>query len=213
MPRVFILPYSRNTKIFPGNPLLNKRILILLIPFLLFITFPIWKIPVASFLTPRGVEENKAKEPNKQPSKDFVMSRIKIIQNQEGRKTAVIRAKEAITGNNVNEIHLQSVEADFWDEENNITKVAAETGSYNVISELLTLKKNVVIKRQEEDHTMYTNHLVYSGKEKTVVSPEKTRFVGDNFNIVGNRLDYDLNTGRYRLSNRIHCIIGGTLAP
>ncbi len=183
----------------------------MLIPFLCFISFPIWKIPVGKFLTPRGIETNREFKNRNESSKDFAMDHIKILQNEEGRKTAVIRAEKAVTGNNVNEFHLQRVDADFWDKKDNVVKIVAETGSYDVASEVLTLKNDVVITRVAEKQKMYTDHLVYSGKERTVASPGTTRFVGENFDVVGGRLDYDLNSGLYRLSKRVRCVIGGVI--
>ena len=189
--------------------LVNKRNFTLFIPLLLVATFPIWKIPVANFLTPRGGEEPENIKNRNTASHDFAMDQVKILQNQNGKKTAVIRANSAMTGDNANEFHLEIVDADIIDKHNQITNVVAETGSYNVNTEILTLRKNVVIKRLEGKQTMYTDYLVYSDKERTVTSPGKTRFVGEAFNIVGGRMDYDIKTDSYKLSKRVNCVIGG----
>ena len=193
--------------------MVNKRNIILFIPIFLVLTFPIWKIPVASFLSPRGGDEPEDIQGRNESSHDFAMDQVKILQNQNGKKTAIIRAKSALTGDNANEFHLESVDADLIDKDNKITNVVAETGSYNVNTEILTLRKDVVITRLEGDRTMYSQLLIYSDKERTVNSPGKVRFVGEEFNIVGGSMVYDIKTDSYQLSNRVKCVIGGFVEP
>lgn len=188
--------------------MINKRNITLFIPILLVLTFPVWKIPVANFLTPRGGEEPEQVRGKNETSHDFAMDQVKILQNQNGKKTAVIRAQSALTGDNANELHLETVDADLIDEDDKITNVVAETGSYNVKTEILTLRKNVVIKRLEGDQTMYSQLIVYSDKEQKVTSPGTTRFVGKDFDIVGGSMVYNVKTDSYKLSERVKCVLG-----
>ncbi|PID76524.1 MAG: LPS export ABC transporter periplasmic protein LptC [Deltaproteobacteria bacterium] len=189
--------------------MLKQRNIILLVPILLFITFPLWKMPLAAFLSPRGAEEEAAEKDGK-ISHDFTMNQVKILQSQEGKKTAVILAQRAMTGGNDNEFYLEDVNADIFDQDNQKTKVIAETGLYNMDTEALVLKKNVIIKRITDNQTMYSNHVIYSDRDRTIISPGSTRFFGENFDVIGGRLDYSLETGKYLLSRRVHCIIGSS---
>ncbi len=191
--------------------MLNKRNITLLIPILLVISFPIWKTPLANFLSPRGANENAAETQNDHVSNDFSMDKVKILQNQDGKKTAVIRAESAKSGGNANELFLNKVDADILDKDDNITNVVAQQGTYNVETEMLDLKKDVVIKREEGKQVMYSDHLLYSDKDRTVISPGTTRFVGPEFDIIGGMMEYDIKKDSYRLSKRVKCVIGGLL--
>lgn len=191
--------------------MINKRNITLFIPIFLVLTYPIWKIPVAAFLSPRGGEEPEEVQGRNETSHDFAMDHVKILQNQNGKKTAIIRAESALTGDNANEFHLETVDADLIDDDDQITNVVAEAGSYNVNTEVLTLRKNVVIKRLDGQQTMYSQLLTYSDKEQLVTSPGKTRFVGKEFDIIGGSMIYNIKTDSYRLSDRVKCVIGGEI--
>lgn len=189
--------------------MINKRNITLFIPILLVITFPIWKVPLAKFLSPRGVDDNSAESQNTEVNHDFLMHKVKILQNQDGNKTAVIRADSAVSGDNTNEFFLTEVDADILDKNNNITNVVAKHGTYNVKTEMLVLDEDVVIVRAEDKQVMYSDHLIYSDRERTVVSPGTTRFVGPEFDIIGGMMEYDIENDNYRLSKRVKCVIGG----
>lgn len=191
--------------------MINKRNITLFIPILLTLSFPVWKVPLANFLAPRGADDSAAETQNSQASSDFSMNQVKILQNQDGKKTAIIRAESALSGNNSNEFFLNQVNADILDKNDNITNVVAKSGTYNVKTEILLLDEDVVIHREEGGQVMYSDHLIYSDKDRTVVSPGTTRFVGPEFDIIGGMMEYDIQADSYRLSKRVKCVIGGLL--
>ncbi len=190
--------------------MINRRNIILFIPIFLFVTFPLWRIPVTKFLAPRVDNEPAGEKHQSGTTHDFEMEGVTILQNQNGKKTATIRAKVAQTGENPNEFVLEWVDADVIGDKSEVTNIIAQTGLYNVDTKLLILEKNVIIRRVEDKQTMRSDYVVYNDKKRTVVSPGKTEFIGEDFNIVGGSMNYDIKTESYRLSKRVHCIIGGT---
>ncbi len=189
--------------------MINRRNIILFIPLFLFITFPLWKIPVANFLTPRGGGEENKVQHSGDTTHDFAMEQVTILQNQNGKKTATIRAARALTGENKNEFLLESVNADIMDKNNEVTNIIAELGTYNMETKQLILEKNVLINRVTGNQKMMTDYMIYSDVNRTIKSPGRTEFIGEAFNIVGGQMDYNIETEQYVLSKRVNCVIGG----
>lgn len=191
--------------------MINKRNITLFIPIFFAITFPIWKAPLASFLSPRGADKNSAATADNRTANDFSMNTVQILQSQDGKKSAIIRAESAKSGGNANELFLYKVNADIIGKNDRLTNVAAQEGIYNVITKILLLKKDVIIQREEGKQIMYSDRLVYSDNDGTVISPGTTRFVGPEFDIIGGRMKYDIKQDSYRLNKRVKCVIGGLL--
>ena len=68
-----------------------------LVPLLFIVTFPLWSVPVGKFLSPRGSFDPG---PNQQQpdTQNFNMDTVQILQNQKGKKTALIRARQSPHG-------------------------------------------------------------------------------------------------------------------
>jgi len=141
------------------------------------------------------------------------MDRVRILQNQKGMKTAVIRADKAHTGEDPNLLILDGVDADLFDVEGNITKVAAKIGKYSMTTKVLTLIDQVVLNRTRDKQFLYTDLLIYDSVRRTVTCPEKTRLKGDEVEINGGRLTYDINSKTYVIDHRVNCTINGFLQP
>ena len=140
---------------------------------------------------------------------NFAMEHVTIVQNQNGKKTATIRATRALTGDNKNEFLLESVNADILDKNNQVTNIIAETGNYNMETKQLILEKNVLINRVSSNQKMMTNYMIYSDVDRTIKSPGRTEFIGEAFNIVGGQMEYNIETEQYVLSKGVNCVIGG----
>ncbi len=183
-----------------------------LIPLFFIVTFPLWSIPVGNFLAPRSSFDPT---PNtEQPdSHQFNMDTVKILQNQDGKKTALIRAKKAHTGKDPDLIIMESANADLFDVEGNITHVVANTGKYNTSSKLLTLIGDVVVNKIRDKQFLYTDLLFYDSEKRTVKCPGKTRLEGENMEINGGSLDYDIKTETYVIGKRVECTINGFIQP
>ncbi|BCL62689.1 hypothetical protein DGMP_33820 [Desulfomarina profundi] len=183
-----------------------------LIPLLLILTYPLWSIPIGKFLTPRGgvPAQTVIKKTNQH---NFRMESVKILQNQNGKKTAMIRAKSARTGDDTDILILETVDADIFDEDGNVTHIVSRTGKYNVKTKALTLSGDVVVNKIRDNQFLYTDLLHYNSDKRTVNCPGKTKLIGENVSIDGGSLDYDINSARYDIGGRVSVDLEGFSAP
>ena len=188
--------------------MVHKRNLLWIIPLLLLISFPLWQVPIKSFLEPRGgYDPNFGKRD--QNIHDFIMEEVLIIQDQLGEKTAEVRADSAYTTDVPNEFELTAVDADLFGKNGELVKIKAEKGLYNTDTRKLTLIDNVHVTRELENQHLYTERLLYDDAERTIQSPVATRLTSDKLEIKGSSLDYDLTTNQYKVGGRVYCIIAG----
>jgi len=183
-----------------------------LIPLLVVVTFPIWSIPVGDFLAPRGGFDPDLKN-RRTDARKFSMETVKILQNQNGRKTAIIRADKARTGISLNIYIMENVDADIFDNDNNITKIIAKKGRFDTTSEILTLIDDVVVNKTKDKQILYTDLLHYDSKKRTVNCPDKTKMVSEDVTIDGGSFDYDINLSSYVVDKGVTCIINGFTKP
>ncbi len=177
-----------------------------IVPFLLIVTFPLWKIPVGSFLAPRGGYDPKfIKKPVNQ--RNFTMETVNILQSEKGQKTADIRAAKAITSKLPNEYILKMVNADIIGEDGKTTNITAKSGVYNSLTRRLKLIKDVVVTNKEDGFTLTTDLLYYYDIDRKVHCPKKTQFQGDGIFITGRSFDYDVIKGFYDVGGRVFCTI------
>lgn len=179
-----------------------------LIPLILILTFPLWRIPLGAFLVPKnGLDQNMAT--GKTASRNFSMDTVKILQNQEGQKTALIRARSARTNEDAEIFTLETVDADIFDADGNKTHIVSKTGKYNVATKILTLVDDVVVNKTHDEQFLYTDLLYYDSDRRTVNCPGKTRLVGKGVKVDGGSLDYDIETSRYDIGGRVHVVLDG----
>jgi LPS export ABC transporter protein LptC len=183
-----------------------------LIPLSIIVTFPLWSIPVGNFLTPQGDFTSVSNE-QMPDTHNFNMDTVKILQNQQGRTTALIHAQKAHTGEDPNLFILETVSADLFDEDGNITSVVAKTGKYSTTTKILTLIDDVVVNKTVDRQFLYTDLLIYDSQLRTVNCPGKTRLQGDEVEIKGGSLHYDIKSSTYVIDKRVHCIINGFVNP
>lgn len=178
-----------------------------LIPLLLIVTFPLWKIPVGTFLSPRGGIDPSMSEEEETVSQDFSMENSVIKQFKNDQLVAVVRSAIAKSGETTDDFHLTDINADIFDEEHNATHIVAKQGEYSSKKELLILKENVVVDRKSEGQKLFTEHLRYDGKKQLVNSPVKTRIVTKDAEIEGGTFKYDILKGRYDFDTRVNVIL------
>ncbi len=186
---------------------LNRRNLVWLIPALLIATFPLWRLPVGSFLAPR-ITEDTTITTAEEDMHNFVLQKVIIAQNQAGKKTAEIRSWQAYTGDKPDEYVLTSVDADLFDDQGNRVNIKAESGIYNTQTKHLILNNNVVIDRIAENQQLYTDLLHYYDDKRIIDSPAATKMVAENARINGSSLHYDIVTGQYLIGGRVYCVLG-----
>lgn len=183
-----------------------------LIPLALFVTYPLWSIPVGEFLTPRGGFDPALKE-RKANTRTFNLDKVKILQNQDGKKTALIRAKHARTGETPDILIMENVDADLFDEDGNITNIVARTGKYGTVTKILTLIDDVVVNKTQDKQFLYTDLLHYNSEERTINCPGQTRLEGEEVTIDGGSLDYDIKSQSYVIGKRVKTVIRGFVEP
>jgi LPS export ABC transporter protein LptC len=183
-----------------------------LIPLSIIISFPLWSIPVSDFLAPRGTVD-PAPIQQDPDTHNFNMDTVRILQNQKGKNTAIIRAAKARTGQDSDTIIMELVNADLFDAEGNVTKVIANTGEYSTTTKILTLTDDVVVNKIQDNQFLYTDLLHYDAELRTVRCPGKTRLEGDKIEIDGGSLEYDIKSEKYVIDQGVHCIIDGFLKP
>ncbi len=186
--------------------MISSRNLLWLVPLVLLLTFPLWKIPLGSFLAPRGgLEKSTTVKPAK--GYNFSMTGIQILQSEQNQETARIHAALARSTNTPNVYVLEQVDADLIDDNGGITQVLAETGSFDVDNKHLELSHNVVINNRVEDYTMKTDLLYYNGNDRTVHCPGKSVLQGNGITVSGTSLHHDMNTGAYTVGGRVYCTL------
>ncbi len=184
-----------------------------LIPLLFIVTFPLWSVPVGHFLTPRGgISPNLNQEPAEHHN--FNMQTIRILQNQKGKDTAVIRAEKARTNpSDLNLVIMEKVDAEIFDDGGNVTHITSDSGEYNLAAQNLSLIKDVVVNKTRDKQFMYTDLLHYNSQKRTVVCPGKTILKGEEAEIDGGSLEYDITSQTYVIGNRVKCLIKGFIKP
>jgi LPS export ABC transporter protein LptC len=190
-----------------------RRNLLWLIPLIFLITFPLWSVPVGNFLTPRGGFDPDI---NKEGTDhhNFSMQTVTILQNQQGKNTAIIRAEKARTNpEDLDIVVLESVDADVFDDDGRITKITSQSGQYNLAGKNLTLTKDVVLNKIEDQQMLYTDLLVYNSDKRNVNCPGRTRLVSPSAEIIGGSFDYDIPSKTYLLDKRVKCQINGFIQP
>lgn len=183
-----------------------------LVPLLIIISFPIWSIPVGKFLSPRGGLDQYSANLEDQMH-NFKMDKVQILQNQMGKTTALIKATHAQTTDNPDILEMTLVDADLYDEADNITKIIARKGTYNTITKLLTLTDDVIVNKTVDSQVLYTDLLLYHTEERTVQCPGKTRLEGDEVRIDGGSLNYDIKSQTYLIENGVVCELNGFITP
>ncbi|MGA7276680.1 MAG: LPS export ABC transporter periplasmic protein LptC [Desulfocapsaceae bacterium] len=186
---------------------LNRRNLVWLIPLLMIITFPAWRLPVAAFLAPRGAEES-GPGPHSQNEHNFVMQKVIIVQNQQGKKTAEIRASQAFTSEIPDEFVLTQVDADLFDEQGDRVNVQANSGVYNTQTRKLTLVGDVKVNRVSQNQQLFSELLYYFDETRVIDSPGAARLVGNRAEIRGSSLHYDIVTAQYKIGGPVFCVLG-----
>ncbi len=192
--------------------MINSRNLTWVIPLLLFVSFPLWRPPVADFLSPRGgYDESLANR--KLDAHNFKMEQVHITQSENGATTLVIQARQAHTGTTQDEFELEDVDATITSNTGEETIVVARKGILNKKQALLTLIDDVVLTQLKNNYTLRTDHLIFNDTTNIVNSLGKTRVTGEKIDITGNNLIFNTKTESYDLGGRVRCILSNFSDP
>jgi len=189
--------------------MMNLRNLTWVLPLLIFIAVPLWYKPVARFLTPRGGIQPSLKHQQKSIH-DFTMNDVFLIQSKKGRITAEIKADQAYTGDIKSNYIMKNVDSALYSNTGEKTIITSEKGIFYSEKEQLTLIDNVVVLKPHNNQRLYTDLLHYFDATRIVHCPGKTRLVGDDVEVKGSSLHYDMNTEAYEITGRVYCTIKGS---
>lgn len=192
--------------------MITRRNLVWLIPFVLFLTFPLWRPPVASFLSPRGGYDPSLAN-RKLDEHNFNMDNVHISQSENGQKTLIIDAERAFTGKSVDEFHMQEVDAIIIGNNGEETYITARKGIFNKLKNVLTLIEEVVVVKPKDKSELYTDLLIYDNNSHIAHSPGKTQVIGKNFEIRGQNMHVNTLTEAYDIDGRVHCKLNSFLSP
>lgn len=192
--------------------MITRRNCLWIIPLLLMVTFPLWKVPLGSFLAPRGGFDPEFDERTR-VEQNFSMNNVNILQSEQGEKTADIRAERVLTSKLPGEYILKNVDADLITDEGKLINIQAVRGLYTEYDRRLKLHRNVVVNSKTDNYTLKTNLLLYSDIKKMVNCPKKTVFTGDGITIKGSSFHWDINKGFYVVGGRVRCTIKGYDPP
>ncbi|MCF8055017.1 MAG: LPS export ABC transporter periplasmic protein LptC [Desulfocapsa sp.] len=192
--------------------MISRRNLVWLIPFLLFLSFPLWRIPVASFLSPRGGYDPSLAE-RKLDAHNFNMDNVHITQSEYGKTTLKIAADRAFTGKTVDEFRMEEVDAVITGNNSEKTFITSRSGIFDKQTAILTLIDEVVVIKPKDNAELYTDLLVYNNKTHMAHSPGKTQVIGKGFEIRGHNLLVNTLTKSYKIDGRVRCKLTGFSSP
>ncbi len=192
--------------------MIQRRNYIWLVPLALMVSYPLWRLPAAAFLTPRGGYD-PAYANLKSDVHNFVMEKVTIFEHKSARKTAVIKAEKAYSAEKPDEYVLENVDSDIFNPSGEATHIVAKRGIFNTSANLLTLSDEVVVDKQADGQRLYTDLLYYDDKKRTVHCPGKTKLVGEDVEINGSSFDYNIENGQYEIGGRVKTLINGFAQP
>ena len=152
--------------------MMTRRNLVWLIPLCFFITFPLWRIPVANFLTPRGGYDASLAE-RKLDTHRFTMENVHITQSERGKTSLEIVAERAYTGKTDDEFEMEEIDAVITGTGGEQTFIAARKGILDKQTAILTLIDEVVVMKPMQKFELYTDLLIYNDKTKIANSPHR----------------------------------------
>ncbi|MBC8208763.1 MAG: LPS export ABC transporter periplasmic protein LptC [Desulfobulbaceae bacterium] len=185
-----------------------QRNLIWLIPLSIIITFPLWRPPVAAFLSP--TYDHPATTPHKQNlNHDFILDQIRVIASDKKTGRSEITARQAVTVA-PGQLELTEVTALLPSSNENpddLLHISAQSGRYNQDNGLLILRDQAQVINPADGYKLESDLLHYSESQQTLISPVAIRFQGQGVLIKGSSLSYDLATGHYQIGGRVHCTL------
>ncbi len=190
----------------------NSRNFIWLVPLALLLTFPLWRLPLAAFLAPRGGYDPSLAL-NRPDAHDFVMNRVHITQSHNGQTTLDLVAMRAMTGQTTDEFKMEDVNATIISKEGEPTYVTARQGLFDKESSRLSLIDDVQIKKPKDKYEIYTDLLHYNDKTKLANCPGPTRLIGEKVSIKGGSLEYNVLTNNYDIGGRVYCQLTDFVHP
>jgi len=191
---------------------INGRNLTWLVPLILLFSFPLWRVPLAAFLAPRGGYDASLAEA-RSDGHDFVMNRVHITQSHHGQTTLDLVSEQAMTGRTTDEFKMEDIRAAITGKDGEQTYVTARKGVFDKASSQLSLIDDVVIKKPREKYEITTDLLHYNDKTKIAHCPGATQLKGEKITIKGGSLTYNTLARSYDIGGRVFCRLTEFVRP
>ncbi len=186
----------------------NYRNLLWLIPLFIWLTNPLWKPHLTTFLAPRGefkFDQSASAVPDKQ---HFRMEGITITITNQGIKEWEITAEQVYTGDINQQLELIGIHAFYKGrgkdgQEDEPVIIISDRGSYFIDKRHLIFKDNVLLKKIVTGKELRTEQLHYHDPENMLISPTPVVITAPGFSLHAGRMEYYLGTDTYEFSDRI----------
>ena len=185
----------------------RRRNLLILLPLLLLVSAPLWRDGVTNFLNPRGEFDLKDKS-GSVPTRLFTMEEVFMSQSTKGIKEWDIKAAKVYSEGSDSDIRLDVVDAVFYDKEKPDANISSAEAVYDEKKQILTLMDNVHLVTRD-GYELRTEVLCYLAEFQKVKTAAKVRLSGEDIDIRGKSLFYDLKTGAFRVGGRVYCDYSG----
>ncbi|MCK5231846.1 MAG: LPS export ABC transporter periplasmic protein LptC [Desulfobulbaceae bacterium] len=180
-----------------------RRHILWFLPFLFLVTAPLWQGTIANFLKPRGEFDLKA-DSGPASLRLFTMEEAHLSQITKGIKEWDIKAAKVYSEGVDSAIRMDGVEAVFYDRGRADANILSGKATYDEKKQILTLMDDVHLVTRD-GHELRTEALRYLVKFQKIKTAVRVRLFGENVEIQGNSLFYDLKTGAFRVGGRVSC--------
>ena len=186
----------------------DSRNLLWIVPLVALLTMPLWKPFAADILSPVRKETGSLPPSltNIRALSSSEMSGVEFEQSKNGVKEWFLTASRLYSAESDSDMQLEDVKGLFFGDagENKETRIRSKAARYNADTKRITLQGEVVI-QNEKGYEMQTDSMEYLAAEKKIRTTSAVTIQGNNIEVSGNQLFYDIATGNYRLEGNVVC--------
>jgi LPS export ABC transporter protein LptC len=184
----------------------GRKNILWLLPLALFLLSPLWRGPAGRWLAPPayGPAAGGVGGEGPQPVKSFQMTAVLFSQHRAGEEDWQIRlARLSSAVDNEDLLFLQGVEAQFFAEGRRKFLISGDHGRYDSGSRILTLEEDVRVLAEEDGFLVQGESLRYNDASRLISTEQPVRISGENMNLSGAGLVYDMERGSYEVAGRL----------
>ena len=186
----------------------DRRNLLWIIPLVAFLPLPLWKPFAADFLSPerKNVVPPVPTLTNSRVFTSTEMDGVHFEQSKNGVKEWFLTASRLYSIENDSDMELEDVKALFFGTtgKKEEASIRSQKARYNTDTRQLTLRGKVVV-QDHRGYEMRTKSLEYISSDKKIRTTSAVHVTGNNIDVSGNRLLYDIATGDYSLEGNVVC--------
>jgi len=188
----------------------DLRNLLWLIPLAAVLTLPLWKPIAADFLSPvrKQAPASEVSLTGPRITSSSEMTGVQFEQSQNGTREWLLNASRLFSAENDSDMQLEDVKALFFGAAGKAqeTRISSQQARYNAETKKIALHGAVLI-QNDEGYEMRTESLEYLAAEKKIRTTSAVNIQGNNIEVSGNLLLYDIVSGNYQLDGNVVCKI------